>query len=107
LISAAPGKKTSALHVASQQVEQMVKTKMQTPEYIILCLEDSSDWSNATTRRLVMSARCALLYICTDFTPCKLLDRFSSYCVQALGAGASILSVIVRACARAGIRYGP
>ena len=57
LISAAPGKKTSALHVASQQVERMVQQKMQTPEYIILCLEDSSDWSNATTRRLVMSVR--------------------------------------------------
>jgi hypothetical protein len=55
LISAAPGKKTSALHLASQQVEQMVKAKMQMPEYIILCLEDSSDWSNATTRRLVMA----------------------------------------------------
>ena len=61
LISAAPGKKTSALHVASQQVERMVQQKMQTPEYIILCLEDSSDWSNATTRRLVMSVRPQLL----------------------------------------------
>lgn len=35
----------------------MVRAKMQTPEYIILCLEDSSDWTNATTRRIVMSVR--------------------------------------------------
>jgi hypothetical protein len=26
-------------------------------EYIILCLEDSSDWNNATTRRTVMQVR--------------------------------------------------
>lgn len=31
--------------------------KMEQKEYIILCLEDSNDWSNATTRRLVMQAR--------------------------------------------------
>lgn len=57
LINAAPGKKTSGLHVASRQVETMVQQKMMQPEYIILCLEDNSDWSNATTRRLVMSVR--------------------------------------------------
>ena len=27
------------------------------PQYIILCLEDTSDWGNATTRRTVMQAR--------------------------------------------------
>lgn len=32
----------------------MVRMKMDQKEYIILCLEDSNDWSNATTRRLVM-----------------------------------------------------
>lgn len=37
-----------------EQVEQMVRMKMEQKEYIILCLEDSNDWSNATTRRLVM-----------------------------------------------------
>ena len=36
------------------QVEGMVRAKMEQKEYIILCLEDSNDWSNATTRRLVM-----------------------------------------------------
>ena len=35
----------------------MVRQKMEQKEYIILCLEDSNDWSNATTRRLVMQAR--------------------------------------------------
>lgn len=60
LISAAPGGKRNekgGLAQASQQVEAMVKAKMARPEYIILCLEDSSDWTNATTRRLVMSVR--------------------------------------------------
>ncbi|KXZ51508.1 hypothetical protein GPECTOR_12g471 [Gonium pectorale] len=44
LISPAPGKKNCALQNCAAQV----------PEYVILCLEDCSDWSNATTRRLVM-----------------------------------------------------
>ena len=35
----------------------MVRTKMEHKEYILLCLEDTNDWSNATTRRLVMQAR--------------------------------------------------
>lgn len=54
LISAAPGKRNSGLQQSSRQVEQMVRMKMDCREYIILCLEDSNDWSNATTRRLVM-----------------------------------------------------
>ena len=31
--------------------------KMRQREFIILCLEDSGDWSNATTRRVVMKVR--------------------------------------------------
>ncbi|GAB4820130.1 hypothetical protein N2152v2_007176 [Parachlorella kessleri] len=54
LISAAPGKRNSGLQNSARQVEQMVRMKMEQKEYIILCLEDSNDWSNATTRRLVM-----------------------------------------------------
>jgi len=57
LISAAPSsrKPTSAsLSHAAKQVESMVRAKMEQPEYIILCLEDASDWTNATTRKLVM-----------------------------------------------------
>jgi hypothetical protein len=32
----------------------MVRAKMEQREHIILCLEDNNDWSNATTRRIVM-----------------------------------------------------
>lgn len=53
-----PGKKNSALQIAARQVEQMVTQKMSQQEYIILCLEDSSDWLNATTRRTVMQVGC-------------------------------------------------
>ena len=35
----------------------MVRNKMEQREYIILCLEDTNDSSNATTRRFVMQAR--------------------------------------------------
>lgn len=55
LISAAPGKRNAGLQNSSRQVEAMVRAKMEQKEYIILCLEDSNDWSNATTRRLVMA----------------------------------------------------
>lgn len=54
LISAAPGRRNSTLQNSAKQVENMVRSKMEQKEYIILCLEDSNDWSNATTRRLVM-----------------------------------------------------
>ncbi|EFJ48795.1 dynamin-related GTPase [Volvox carteri f. nagariensis] len=54
LISPAPGKKNCALQACAAQVEEIVRSKAQVPEYVILCLEDCSDWSNATTRRLVM-----------------------------------------------------
>lgn len=54
LISAAPGKKNCTLQNCAKQVEAMVREKMEPKEYIILCLEDSNDWSNATTRKLVM-----------------------------------------------------
>lgn len=61
LISAAPGKKNAALQTAAQQVEAMVKHKMQQREYIIMCLEDTSDWNNATTRKIVMQVFWQLL----------------------------------------------
>ena len=54
LIAAAPGRRNHALQASSRAVEAMVRAKMEQREYIILCLEDSSDWSNATTRRFVM-----------------------------------------------------
>lgn len=54
LIAAAPGRKNHLLQAQARAVETLVRTKMQSKEFIILCLEDCSDWSNATTRRVVM-----------------------------------------------------
>ncbi|CAK7353712.1 unnamed protein product [Dovyalis caffra] len=54
LIAPAPGRKNHALQSQARAVESLVRAKMQHKEFIILCLEDCSDWSNATTRRVVM-----------------------------------------------------
>ncbi|KAE9610704.1 putative dynamin GTPase [Lupinus albus] len=54
LIAPAPGRKNRALQAQARAVESLVRAKMQHKEFIILCLEDCSDWSNATTRRIVM-----------------------------------------------------
>lgn len=54
LISAAPGRKFNGLQAQSRMVEDLVRAKMLNEDYIILCLEDNSDWSNATTRKIVM-----------------------------------------------------
>lgn len=54
LIAPAPGRKNRALQSQGRAVESLVRAKMQHKELIILCLEDCSDWSNATTRRVVM-----------------------------------------------------
>ncbi|KAL5993080.1 ARP2/3 actin-organizing complex subunit Arc5 [Asimina triloba] len=54
LIAPAPARKNRVLQVQARAVEALVRAKMQHKEFIILCLEDCSDWSNATTRRVVM-----------------------------------------------------
>ncbi|XP_020106778.1 dynamin-like protein ARC5 [Ananas comosus] len=54
LILPAPGRKNRVLQGQARAVEALVRAKMQHKEFIILCLEDCSDWSNATTRRVVM-----------------------------------------------------
>ena len=54
LIAAAPGRKHSATQQAARSVETLVRAKMAQRDYIILCLEDNSDWNNATTRRVVL-----------------------------------------------------
>ncbi|CAI7843919.1 unnamed protein product, partial [Closterium sp. NIES-53] len=54
LISAAPSVTHTALQEQARIVEALVLAKMKQQEFVILCLEDSSDWSNATTRRIVM-----------------------------------------------------
>lgn len=38
----------------ARAVEALVRSKMERRDFIILCLEDTSDWNNATTRRLVL-----------------------------------------------------
>ncbi|XP_021751336.1 dynamin-like protein ARC5 [Chenopodium quinoa] len=54
LIAPAPARKIHSLQAQAAAVESLVRAKMQHKEYIILCLEDCSDWSIATTRRVVM-----------------------------------------------------
>ncbi|KAL6905521.1 hypothetical protein ACP4OV_003122 [Aristida adscensionis] len=54
LILPAPGRKNRVLQSQARAVESLVHAKIQHKETIILCLEDCSDWSNATTRRVVM-----------------------------------------------------
>ncbi|KAL3843732.1 hypothetical protein ACJIZ3_001135 [Penstemon smallii] len=54
LIAPPPSPKNRALQSQARSVESLVRAKMQHKEFIILCLEDCSDWSNATTRRIVM-----------------------------------------------------
>ncbi|GER42695.1 dynamin-like protein ARC5 [Striga asiatica] len=54
LVAPAPARKNRALQMQARAVESLVRAKMQHKEFIILCLEDCSDWSNATTRRVVM-----------------------------------------------------
>ncbi|PAN16249.1 hypothetical protein PAHAL_3G048200 [Panicum hallii] len=54
LILPAPGRKNRVLQSQASAVESLVRAKIQHKETIILCLEDCSDWSNATTRGVVM-----------------------------------------------------
>lgn len=54
LISAAPTRRNAGLVAAARAVEALVRQKMEQKDYIILCLEDQSDWSNASTRKLVL-----------------------------------------------------
>ncbi|CAI9781780.1 unnamed protein product [Fraxinus pennsylvanica] len=54
LIAPAPARKSRSLQAQARAVESLVRAKIQHKEFIILCLEDCNDWSNATTRRIVM-----------------------------------------------------
>ncbi|XP_059648092.1 dynamin-like protein ARC5 [Cornus florida] len=54
LTAPAPGRKNRTSQVQARSVESLVRAKIQHKEFIILCLEDCNDWSNATTRRVVM-----------------------------------------------------
>lgn len=45
-----------ALQAAAQEAERLVVQKMQCEDYIILCVEDSSDWKHGQTREVVQKA---------------------------------------------------
>lgn len=45
-----------ALQQASREAEALVLAKIKCPDYIILCVEDTTDWKHATTRNIVMQA---------------------------------------------------
>lgn len=57
----------------ARAVESLVRAKMQHKEFIILCLEDCSDWSNATTRRIVMQVCLSFVYVYCTVETSKLL----------------------------------
>jgi len=56
------------LQSQASAVESLVRAKIQHKETIILCLEDCSDWSNATTRRVVMQVG-SLSYLLICISP--------------------------------------
>jgi hypothetical protein len=43
-----------ALAQAAKEAETLVLNKMKCQDYIILCVEDTTDWKHATTRNIVM-----------------------------------------------------
>lgn len=43
-----------ALAQAAKEAEALVLNKIKCPDYIILCVEDTTDWKHATTRNVVM-----------------------------------------------------
>ena len=45
-----------ALVQASREAEALVLSKIRCQDYIILCVEDTTDWKHATTRNVVMQA---------------------------------------------------
>ena len=50
-----------ALAHASREAESLVLDKIRCQDYIILCVEDTTDWKHATTRNVVMQADPQLL----------------------------------------------
>ena len=45
-----------AIAQAAKEAEALVLSKMRVQDYIILCVEDTTDWKHATTRNVVMQA---------------------------------------------------
>jgi hypothetical protein len=50
-----------ALAQAAREAEELVLSKIKCEDYIILCVEDTTDWKHATTRNIVMQADPQLL----------------------------------------------
>jgi hypothetical protein len=102
LISAPSKGRASPLQGQARAVEALVKQKMENRDYIILCLEDTSDWSNATTRNLVLEVRdagslsplspslCSRPSLSTHRSPC----RASEPCFLKLAAVAQHSSTV-------------
>jgi GTPase Era involved in 16S rRNA processing len=42
-----------AIAQAAKEAERLVRRKIECQDYIILCVEDTTDWKHATTRNLV------------------------------------------------------
>jgi hypothetical protein len=74
LIQAPRGKhlnaQQQALFQAAKESEALVLHKMRCQDYIILCVEDTTDWKHATTRNVVMQVRvrcvreCVCVFLC-------------------------------------------
>ncbi len=61
-----------ALARAAKEAEALVLSKLKCQDYIILCVEDTTDWKHATTRNVVMQVCTSLIFsksvfICTIF----------------------------------------
>ncbi|XLR56284.1 hypothetical protein S83_006956 [Arachis hypogaea] len=62
----------------ARAMESLVQAKMRHKEFIILCLEDCSDWSNATTRRVVMQVNCGTaVFLKPEFYSCSKLNSLN------------------------------
>lgn len=44
------------LSQAAKEAEHLVLEKMKCQDYLILCVEDTTDWKHSTTRNIVMQA---------------------------------------------------
>ncbi|KAG5184668.1 hypothetical protein JKP88DRAFT_348446 [Tribonema minus] len=83
LIQAPRGKhlnaQQQALLQAAKECEQLVIQKMRCQDFIILCVEDTTDWKHATTRNVVMQVDPSLertVLVCTKLD--TKLPQFSS-----------------------------
>ncbi len=67
---------------ASRAIEQLVRQKAEIESLILLCLEDVSDWTHATTRRLAMQVSRARAHTHTHTHTLPLEARVLPHAVQ-------------------------